>query len=337
MTDFQSEKAFVLQFHNDLDRADGDGLTDVLRKYTATDWLWRGMHPFHVQTGADAVADTFWKPFRRSFQHIQRRPDVFMAGLNEIDDYGSIWVCSMGHLMGLFDEDWLGIPHSNKMGFLRYVEFNRVEGDKITETACFCDILSLMMQVDLKPLPPQTGAFVITPGPMTHDGLLYDVQDPKEGRDTSALIDRMIDDIRDASRSDARQILQAELKRTWHPDMIWWGPAGIGASYTIERYIRQHSGPFRAHLSDRKFNGHLAKIAEGRYGGFFGWPNLTLTPTGGFLGLPASNKPSDMRVVDIYRRQGDKLAENWIFIDMLHFLNMQGLDVLARMKEFPRT
>ena len=38
-----------------------------------------------------------------------------------------------------------------------------------------------------------------------------------------------------------------------------------------------------------------------------------------------------MRAVDIYRRDGDRLAENWVFIDMLHFLNMQGLDVLMQM------
>jgi hypothetical protein len=37
-----------------------------------------------------------------------------------------------------------------------------------------------------------------------------------------------------------------------------------------------------------------------------------------------------MRVIDIYRRDGDKLAENWIFIDLLHFWNMQGVDILAR-------
>jgi hypothetical protein len=37
-----------------------------------------------------------------------------------------------------------------------------------------------------------------------------------------------------------------------------------------------------------------------------------------------------MRVVDIYRRDGDKLAENWIFIDLLHFLKMQGQDILAQ-------
>ena len=87
---------------------------------------------------------------------------------------------------------------------------------------------------------------------------------------------------------------------------------------------------------DRKFNGHLCRMAEGRFGGFFGWPNLTLTPTGGFMGMPGSDRPGDMRVIDMYRREGDKLAENWVFIDLLHFWNQQGLDVLGRMQALSR-
>ena len=39
-----------------------------------------------------------------------------------------------------------------------------------------------------------------------------------------------------------------------------------------------------------------------------------------------------MRIVDIYRRDGDKLVENWMFMDTLHYLNMQGLDILARLR-----
>jgi len=68
------------------------------------------------------------------------------------------------------------------------------------------------------------------------------------------------------------------------------------------------------------------------FGGFFGWANLTVTNAGGYMGLPAG-QPADMRVVDMYRRDGEKLAENWIFIDMLHWLNQQGLDVLGRLSE----
>jgi hypothetical protein len=48
------------------------------------------------------------------------------------------------------------------------------------------------------------------------------------------------------------------------------------------------------------------------------------------MGLPASDRNVGMRVVDMYRREGDKLAENWIFIDILYFLMQQDVDVLER-------
>jgi len=130
--------------------------------------------------------------------------------------------------------------------------------------------------------------------------------------------------------------LEEELALSWHDDMIWWGPAGIGATYTIKRYAEQHSGPFRSGLSDRSGTGHIARIAEGHYGGFFGWPNFRAKVTGGYLGLPCSEKLCEFRVIDIYRREDDKLKENWIFIDMLHFFNQQGIDILGRLKDAQR-
>ena len=30
----------------------------------------------------------------------------------------------------------------------------------------------------------------------------------------------------------------------------------------------------------------------------------------------------------MYRRDGKKLTENWVFIDFLHFWKMQGIDIL---------
>ena len=49
--------------------------------------------------------------------------------------------------------------------------------------------------------------------------------------------------------------------------------------------------------------------------------------------MTGGDTPAEMRVVDVYRRDGDKLSENWVFIDLLHWLDMQGLDVLARMRQ----
>ena len=324
MADYQHNKSMVLRFYDELDKATGDDINEVLKYYTTDDYFFRGMHPFNELQGASAVADLFWKPLRRAFRTIQRRQDIFMAGTSEIDD--GEWVCSMGHLMGLFDEDWLSIPATRKIAFLRYADFNRIENGKISETGSFCDIISIMQQAGVNPLPLQTGAAILTPGPHTHDGLLFAEQDPTESKKTLDLVNEMLLDLTGSGLHSSL----GEIDRTWHEDMIWFGPAGIGATYTINRYEEQHQGPFRDGLDNIEFHGHICRFAEGYYAGWFGWPNLTMTPSGGFMGLPSSDRTVEMRVVDIYRRDGNKLAENWIFIDLLYFLKQQGLDVLDR-------
>ena len=326
MSDFQAAKSVIRALYDDLEGADPDTVAQVLARHTGPDWHWRGMHPFYEQYGAVAVAKSFWQPYLTAFTTARRREDIFMAGRNEIDGFQSVWVVSMGHIVGLFDRPWLGIRPTRMMTYLRYADFNKVENGKVTETASFFDIPHVMAQAGQNPLPPQTAAQIISPGPRTHDGLLHPPQDPAEGEATLDLINRMIGDINAGSALSA----QEELSRCWHDDMAWYGPTGIGATYTIDRYIEQHQTPFRTQLTDRVFNGHKCRLAEGNYGGFFGWPNLSLRNKGGYMGMTGSRHCADMAVVDIYRRHGDKLAENWIFIDMLHFLYMQGLNVLER-------
>ena len=162
---------------------------------------------------------------------------------------------------------------------------------------------------------------------------MYGPQSPETGVATLAAINRMLNQMGESEAGGPDPDYAATLARNWHDDMIWWGPGGIGATYTIPRYIKQHCQPFDDALHDGyRFNGHLCRMAEGHFGGFFGWANLTVQNAGGYLGMTAGAGPADMRVVDLYREQDGKLAENWVFIDILHFLNMQGLDVLRRME-----
>ncbi|WP_299653512.1 ester cyclase [uncultured Tateyamaria sp.] len=330
-TDLARAKAVVLAHHAALARAEPACCATTLSQHYLPDTLWRGMHPFHEQRGPQAVADAFWSPFLSAMSRVQRRQDIFFAGHNHLDEGGGTWVASMGHLMGLFDAPFLGIRPTRKITMVRYAEFSKVEGDRIVEQALFVDLLHLMAQAGQYPLPGMTGAQLVQPGPLTHDGLLFDDQDKDVGQATLDRIHAMMEAITQANASDTPLPPEQELARDWHDDMIWWGPTGIGATYTIDRYIEQHQRPFRTQLGDRTFNGHICRMAEGNYGGFFGWPNLTMECTGPYMGLPPSGRKADMRVVDIYRRDGDKLAENWVFIDILHFLNMQGLDVLAQL------
>jgi len=330
MSGFQAEKALVRAHYDAIAKATPETVGAALAARTVADWHWRGMHPFYEQTGAAAVAEVFWAPLMTALTRMQRREDIFFAGRNEIDGAASVWVISMGHLMGLWDKPLLGLGGTRKIAMLRYAEFNRVEGGEIVETAMFCDIPHLLMQAGINPFPPQTAAHLVQPGPLTHDALLYDDAPAEEGAKTLAPINAMIGDL---GTWQLGLPLEEELARTWNDDMIWWGPAGIGASYTIERYAKQHSGPFRAGFTERSSTGHLCRTAEGHYGGFFGWPNFTARSTGGFMGMPAMEGKGEFRVVDIYRRDGDKLAENWIFIDILHWMSTLRVDVLARLRK----
>jgi len=134
-SDFNNEKQIVKDYYAHLDSATEANITKVLASFTSPDYLWRGFHPFNEIRSARMVAESFWQPLRGALSSIQRRMDVFMAGHNTIAEQGGVWVVSMGHLMGLFDHSWLGIPPTGKIAMLRYCEFHRVENDKITETA----------------------------------------------------------------------------------------------------------------------------------------------------------------------------------------------------------
>lgn len=330
MQTIQDSKALVLRYFRALESTPPQQTATTIRSFTAPGYRFRGVHPFNELAGADAVAATVWDPLRTSFTRMQRRQDVFMAGPNLID--GTMWVTSMGKFMGLLDQPWLGIPATGKIALLPYCEFHQVADGRIAESALWVDIISLMKQAGLNPLPVQTGAEIVNPGPRTADGLLFEAQDALESQRTLDLIMRMCHDL---VGDDMRSPTEV-LARTWHDDMIWFGPSGIGATYTADRYELQHQGPFRTGLEDIRFNGHVLEHAEGRYGGWFGWPNLSMKQGCGFLGLPASERPTEMRVVDIYRRDGDKLAENWVFIDLLHYLRLLGVDVLERCRSIGR-
>jgi len=324
IVDIQRCKAIVLDYFDALEGASGEQQLDVLERFVGPDYYFRGVHPFNELTGAADVATTVWRPLAYSFTSLRRRQDVFMAAPNLLD--GTPWVTSMGIFMGLFDHDWLGIPATRKIALIPYCEFHRIEDGKIAESALWVDIIRVMKQAGLQPLPMQTGAEIVNPGPRNMDSLMFDAQDDAESEKTLDLIMRMCNELVDDGMGSSEQ----RLAGNWHDDMLWFGPSGIGSTYTIERYIKQHQGPFGAGLSNIEFTGHVLEHAEGNYGGWFGWPNLKMQQGEGFLGLPASDTVTEMRVVDIYRRDGDKLAENWIFIDILHYLKLLGVDVLER-------
>ena len=68
--ELQQAKTFVLNWQKSIDSATEDGLLAGFAEYMADNYLLRGMHPLHEQTGSESVIDVFYRPFRRAFSAV---------------------------------------------------------------------------------------------------------------------------------------------------------------------------------------------------------------------------------------------------------------------------
>ena len=54
---------------------------------------------------------------------------------------------------------------------------------------------------------------------------------------------------------------------------------------------------------------------------------------GEYLGVEATGKPINMRVMNWWRNGGTLLTENWVLIDLPHLMLQMDVDLLARLRD----
>ena len=330
MTTPHDARTLVSAFHAALDAAPAEEREAICAAALGPDHFYSGVHPFNKIRSPGQVGRSVWAPMKRAMPVLQRRPDILFAGRHHMVHESDLWVVSMGKFLGDFTEPWLGIPPTGKATYVPYVAFYRIVDGTIAETVEFLDLLSVMTQAGCNPYAAsQTAAQLMSPGPLTHDGILDAPQDPEVGVATFTLTHGMLTELAEGKLTSPPD----HLARWWHPNMNWHGPAGIGACLGLDGYRRGHTRPFEKGLEFVGYFHETAATAEGHFSAFLWWPCLAMRNRGGYMGAPANDTIAEMRVVDVYRRQGDMLAENWIFIDMLHFLLQQGIDLLANIRE----
>lgn len=74
---------------------------------------------------------------------------------------------------------------------------------------------------------------------------------------------------------------------------------------------------------------HFTRFGEGNYSCSGGWPSLTGINVKSFLEQEPTGDRVFMRVCDWWRREGDLLVENWVFVDVPHVLKQLGFDLFA--------
>jgi hypothetical protein len=289
---------------------------------------WVVSHPVNELIGAQQVLEGFLNPLRQAMPDVERRTDVFFAGHwdGRIDGGAGTWVTCTGHYLGKFLAPLWGIPPTGEPAWLRFGEFYRIEDGRIVEARILLDLIDLARQAGRRLLPPSSGLELLVPGPQNATGILRQAADGQAPSTCLPLVEAMIGGLGRYNQQDLRSM---GMEQYWQPDMMWYGPCGIGTSRGIDGFQRHHQKPFLVAFPDRKGGHHRARFGEGDYAASTGWPSVRATHAGPYLGTPATNRPITMRVMDWWRQEEGLLAENWVLIDLPHLFLQMGVDLLA--------
>lgn len=324
-------KKIVKDFNDKIYDASVNTIEDIVNKYYHEDLCWNGPQPINTLNGRNELINKFWKPFLKAFPDLQKNSFMHLAGNNHFAK-DQQWVVTSGHYVGTFENDWLDIPASKGIAWITYIEFNRLVDNKIVETYTIIDILDLMRQVGLRFIP-SLAPEVIIPGPATNDGVIMGECEEKETKKTFQIIYDMI--YKGLAAYKDVGIGKMGLEHYFSKDFIWYGPCGIGTTRGIKGFEKYHQKPFLNAVPDRRNveGEYRIYFAEGEYGALIEWTGFRATHTGNdWLGLPATGKPLIMRDADLYRREGDKIVENWCYMDVIDVLLQLGVDIFDRVR-----
>jgi len=325
----RADKERIDSFSGAIHDATPESVGNLLVEYYHDDAVFHGPAPIDDLNGRNAIAAGFWEPLLTAFPDLEKNDYILFGGSFE----DSEWVCATGNLVGTFENDWIDIPATQQATWLRYGEFHRMEDERIAETRIIVDILDVLRQAGYRFVPSLAPEIVI-PGPSTQDGILLDEHDDAESEKTLQLVENMLFEGLESFEEEGLENMGME--EYWHEDFMWYGPAGIGSTRGLNGFREYHQNPFLKAFPDRGSDNNDIRFAEGTYCGWSGWPSMEATHTGdGWLGLPATDRSVTLRVMDFWRREGDELAENWVFIDMIDLLNRLGVDVFDRLRDYP--
>ena len=332
-------KKYFIDYQLALQNCNKETLNDSLIKYFSNNSLIHFCHPFGTFNGLDNLLSKCLLPLIESIPDLERRDMIVMAGTTP---EGKDWIGTMGNYMGTFIKPFLDIPPTGNLVHMRYHEFFQIEDNQITEMQSIWDLPELMMQANSWPMVPQLGAFLCTPSPMSGDGLSISGDGKKH-------LDHVIDMLHGLSKHPSNPDPKImELEKYWHPNVNWYGPAGIGTGRGIAGFRHWHQIPFLRAMPDRKGGSSNEKLTfegmedlqthwvhEGNYVCETGWPNMRLTITNdGWMGIAPSKQPLEMRSLDFCRIENGLIRENWVLIDLLDIYRQINVDVFDRIKEF---
>ena len=327
-------KRIIKAWSNDLRYETPDTIEKCLSKYWDKDAKFHGFQPIGVLSGTACLCNGFYRPYLTAFPNAKKHLDFLLGG----ECNGIELVVAGGNLVGNFMEPWLGIPPTKLSTWVRFVEVYEMQGGKIVRTHMLYDLLSLLNQVGFRffnALAPE----VVIPGPIPNNGVILGKSDPEQSQASLALEEkwrqvglRELGELKKSITPDESAL--SLVSKYFQKDMMWYGPDGIGSSKGIFNYLSKHELPWQLTFHQTEWKTPDVRIAENDYVATFGCQGSNLVHNGAELfGLPASSKQVSVSCCHIYRREGDRIAENWSLMDMTDLLQQLGVDILKRVRE----
>lgn len=290
----------------------------------APDHVLNAFLPVNSGIGPAFFESAVLAPLRRAFPRAVVKTDIAIRGAFS----GGDWTAAHGHVLGVFERPFFGIRATARFAHLRFGCFQRWAGGAVAETILLLDLPALMMQAGVWPLAPPLGPLIMAPAPGERDALFPDAS-PAQSAQSLALVEAMIGGL---MQFDGKSLQSMGMRRFWSDDFLWHGPGPIGSFQGHTDYERGHQRPFLAAFPDRVGGNHRARLAQGAFVASTGWPSIRATHKGGaWLGLAPTGRAVTMRVMDFWRRDGDRLSENWVMIDILDLLTQLDIDIFERM------
>jgi len=329
MVDFRRNSLALLRA---LTAGAGDNGAAAATAALAEDAVFDVSAPVGRLSGRGTILDGFLRPLAGALEGLARRDEIFIGGDN-IRAEGGRWVASVTHYTGNFAGPLFGLPPSGHLAFLRAGEFYRLGPDgRITKAHIILDLVDLARQAGRMPLAASPGTEMLFPAPATHDGVLPSAGD---GAASLELVERMLADLRDFDPADFSSNAQTGPDGCWAEDMFWYGPGGIGSNHRWEGFVADHRAGFLSAFPDRVGGNHFCRIGDGNYAAVSGWPSMTMTHRGPYLGQPATGRSLMLRVMDFYRCAGGRIAENWVLLDYIDLFAQMGRDLIAEAAALP--
>lgn len=266
----------------------------------------------------------------RALPDMERRDEIFVSGPNQPD---ARWqharaphlVAALGSYVGTFREPFLGIPPTGGVVHLDYGEAHHIEDGKIRASWLVWDIAGLMMQAGCWPMGAPFGHAGYVPGPKYGGGVLTGA--PQDGDS----LDRVLA-MHDALHLFDGKDIESMPMHHWAENFMYYAAGNIGTCRGLDGFRVHHQLPFLRAFPDRAGAGHFVRVSDGLFAVTGG--DVTMTHTGAdYLGVAASGRRLNFRVMDFYRFDADGLiAENWLPNDTVGMMEQMGVDVMARMR-----